>query len=291
LRPFTFFETKRFYRDYTPYDLAVLYGVTGGVPAYIELMDPARTLSENIEAAFFTPSAPLLGEPGNMLRREVRDPAYYNAVLRTIAAGFCKNTDIAEEVGLETSACTAYLKNLIAMRYVNKYTPITEKVGRKTLYEIADNMLRFWYKFIPENISMIQSGMTGRIWRSVAQGIPSFMADVFAEICRQWLEQQNAAGRLPINFIELGRWWGYDTVWKTEAQISILAYEGDDNAIFGDCVWSDEPAGADKLVTLMERSRLFRYSNRHYYLFSRSGFSDECAETAARIGASLVMFE
>jgi hypothetical protein len=117
------------------------------------------------------------------------------------------------------------------------------------------------------------------------------MTDVFAQICRQWLEQQNAAGRLPINFVELGRWWGYDTVWKTEAHISILAYEDDDNALFGDCVWSDEPAGADKLVTLMERSRLFRYSNRHFYLFSRSGFSDECAETAARIGASLVMFE
>ena len=291
LSPFTFFETKRFYSGFPPFDIAILYGVTGGVPKYLGLMDPGLPIEENIRRTFFDPSSFLFEEPSNILRREVRDPAYYNAILRAIAAGCSKNSEIAAAVNLETSACTAYLKNLIALGLVGKHTPTTEKAGKKTIYEIEDNMFRFWYRFVPANMSLIQGGMADRIWRGVAREITVYMSKVFEDICRQWLEQRNLAGLLPANFVEIGRWWGIDHVWKTEAFLPIIAYSDDDHAIFGDCVWSDDPAEAGALVSLVERSRLFRYSNRYLYLFSRSGFTEECAELAGRIGENLVTFE
>ena len=289
--PFTFFELKRYYSAFSPYDIAVVYGVTGGVPKYIDLMDPELPIEENIQRSFFDPSSVLFEEPANILRREVRDPAYYNAVLSAIASGNIKNSDIAAAVGLETSACTAYLKNLVALGLVSKHTPVTEKAGKKTIYEITDSMFRFWYRFVPANLSQIMSGMSNRIWRSVACDMPSFISQVFIDICRLWMEQQNQAGRLPVHFVEIGRWWGSDPVLKTDAVVPILAYADDDHAFFGDCVWSDEPAQAGALISLSERSRLFRYPNRYLYLFSRSGFSVECVETAKRLGANLVMFE
>jgi len=291
LHPFTFFEAKRFYTGFSPFDIAVLFGVTGGVPKYLELMDPELPVEENIRRAFFDPSSYLFEEPANLLRREVRDPTYYNAILRAIAAGHSRNSGIAAAVGLETSATTAYLKNLIAFGLVGKHTPVTEKAGRKTIYEIEDTFFRFWYRFVPDNMSLIKGGMADRIWRNVAREIPAFMSKVFEEICRSWLQQRNDASLLPINIVEIGQWWGVDHVWKTEASIPIIAYSDDNNAIFGDCVWSDNPAGADALASLIERSRLFRYTNIYLYLFSRSGFSDECAEMAHHFGANLVMFQ
>ena len=291
LQPFTFFETKRYYKKFTPFDIAVIYGITNGVPRYLEQMDPELPLRENIQRAFFDDSSFLFEEPANILRREVRDPVYYNAVLRAIASGYSKNSEISLDVGLETSACTAYLKNLISMGIVGKHTPVTEKAGKKTIYEIEDSMFRFWYKFVPDSMSLIKSGAADRAWRGVAQGIPAFMNKVFEEICRIWIAQQNKAGRLPISCVEIGRWWGYDHVWKNETQIPIVAYSDNDIAIFGDCVWSDEPAGADKIISLMERSRLFRCTDRYLYLFSKSGFSDECVESAGRVNANLVSFE
>ena len=291
LRPFTFFETKRYYAGFSAFDIAVIYGLTGGVPGYLELMDPGIPVEDNIRRSFFDPSSFLFEEPANILRREVRDPAYYNAVLKAIAAGYIKNSEIASKTGLETSACTAYLKNLMALGFVEKHTPVTEKSGKKTIYEIADNFFRFWYRFVSDNVSYIQSGAVDRIWRSVASDIPSFMSAVFEDICRQWFRQQNQAGRLPLQYVEIGRWWGTDPVWKRETSIPIVAYADDDRAIFGDCVWSDEPAQAGALISLEERSRGFRYPNRYLYLFSRSGFSDECAGIARRINANLVMFE
>jgi len=291
LRPLTFFEAKKHYSDFSPFDIAVIYGVTGGIPKYIEFMDPGLPIEENIQRAFFDASSPLFEEPANFLRQEVRDPTLYNAVLKAIAAGCSKNSEISNAVGLETSACTAYLKNLMAFGIVGKHTPVTEKVGKKTIYEIEDSMFRFWYRFVPDNMSMIQAGMIDRFWRTVAREIPSFMSTVFEDICRQWVTQRNQAGHLPVSFVEVGRWWGIDPVWKRDAVVPIIAYAGDSHALFGDCVWSDEPAGVNALISLEERSRLFRYPNRYLYLFSRSGFSDDCADAARRVGASLVVFE
>jgi len=291
LQPFNFFETKRYYNGFSPFDIAVIYGVTGGVPRYLEIMDPNLPIETNIRWSFFDTSSFLLEEPSNILRREVRDPAYYNAVLRAIAAGCIKNSDIATAVGLETSACTAYLKNLNSLGLVGKHTPVTEKAGKKTVYEIEDNMFRFWYRFVPDNISLIQSGKSNMIWRSVAQEIPDFMHQVFEDICRQWVELRNNADRLPVKFAEIGRWWGVDPIRKTDVAIPIVAYLDDTHALFADCVWSDEPVSVDVLKTLEDRSWLFRYSNRYIFLFSRSGFTEECVTMAHRIGANLVMFE
>ena len=291
LSPFTFFETKQLYTDFSPYDIAVVYGLTGGVPKYLEYMDSDLSIEDNIRRNFFDTSSFLFEEPANILQREIRDPAYYNAIMRAIATGLKKNSEISSAVGLETSACTAYLKNLMSLGFVGKYTPVAEKAGKKTVYEIEDNLFRFWYRFVYGNMSLIQSGMADRIWRSVALEMPSYMSKVFEDICRQWLRQQNTAGRLPVKFVEIGRWWGVDPVWKTDAAVPIVAYADDDHAIFADCDWSEDPTQIGALTSLFERSRLFRNSNRYLYLFSRSGFSDECTETARRIGATLVLFE
>ena len=291
LNPLTFFEAKKHYSSFSPFDIAVIYGITGGVPKYLNLMNPELTVEENIKNTFFDPSSPLFEEPANFLRREVRDLSYYNAVLKAIAAGYTKNSEIASHVGLETSACTAYLRNLTSFGLVGKFTPVTEKAGKKTIYEIEDSMFRFWYRFVPDNLSLIKSGSIDKIWRSVAQGIPSFMSKVFEDICRQWVVERNQAGKMPVRFVEVGRWWGYDLVSKTDTIIPIVAYSDDNHAFFGDAIWSDEPTGVEALRSLEERSRLFRYPNRHFFLFSRSGFTGECADLARQFNANLVMFE
>ncbi|MCL2627686.1 MAG: ATP-binding protein [Oscillospiraceae bacterium] len=292
LKPFTFFETKKFYSSFSPFDIAVIYGITGGIPYYLNMMRPELSVEENIKNTFFEPSSQLFEEPSVFLRREVRDPAFYNAVLKAIAVGSGKNSEIATTVGLETSACTAYLKNLISFGIVGKHTPVTERAGKKTVYEIEDSMFCFWYRFVYDNIALIHIGAIDRIWRSIAQDVPLFMDKVFKDICRQWVEWRNETGNLPVKYAEVGRWWGYDYVAKTDTNIPIVAYSSDDeHAVFGDAVWSDEPTGEEALRSLEERSRLFRYPNRHLYLFSRSGFTQECADLAAKYGANLVMFE
>ena len=290
LRPFDYFQSKEYYSRFKPEDLAVIYGITGGVPQYLAQMDDTLSVEDNMKRSFFDSSAYLFEEPGNLLKQEVREPAHYNAIIRAIASGSSKNSEISSKVELPTSACTAYLNNLISLGILRKETPITESSTKKTIYAIEDNMFRFWYRFVPDNISLIQAGMADRVWKKVEPQLPAFMGRVFEDICKQWLWRENAAANLPILFANLGRWWGNDPIRKCEAEIDILAYADDDHAIFGECKWTNGYVDTGVLDSLVQRSELFRYRYKYLYLFAKTGFTVGCSEKAKQIGATLITF-
>lgn len=289
--PFDFFETRSYYQNFDPIETAVIYGVTGGVAQYLELMDDTLPVEENIKRSFFDPNAFLFEEPTNLLKQEVREPAHYNAIIRAIATGSTRSSELAGKVGMQTSAIAAYLKNLISLGIVHKETPITETSSRKTIYRISDSMFRFWYRFVPDNAALIQTGMTDRLWRKVQPQIPAFMGSVFEDICKQWLWRENTLDRLPVSFIDLGRWWGNDPIRRQEAEIDILAVPDEDAALFAECKWTNEKVDVGVLDTLIQRSELFHYSKKHLYVFSKTGFTESCVDKARQLDATLVCFD
>jgi AAA+ ATPase superfamily predicted ATPase len=224
------------------------------------------------------------------LQQEVREPAQYNAVIRAIATGCTKSSEIADRTGLQSSALAVYLRNLISLGIVMKEEPVTGDRKRKTRYRIADSMFRFWYRFIPGNTALIQGGMADEAWRRIQPQLSAFMGGVFEDICRQWLWRENGAGRLPLTFTSAGRWWGNDKIRKQEAEVDILAYSDSAEAIIAECKWTNARVPADALETLEERGRIFSYRNTYLYLFSKTGFTAACKKRAAQTGARLVDF-
>jgi len=284
LEPLSFSETARFYSRFSAENLANVYGITGGVPLYLEQIDDARGLKENVIRSFLKPSAYLFEEPINLLKQEVRDPANYNAIIKAIADGSTRLSEIAGKVGLETSACAVYLKNLIDLGIVRKEQPIGSSSSRKGLYAISDQLFRFWYRFIPPHMSMIQNGLHEQVWERIEALLPQYMGYVFEEICRQYLWQENARGDLPLRFTELGRWWGTDPARKVEAEIDILAIGDGNKALFCECKWTSADVDLPVLETLIERSRLLPYPEKRYVLFSKRGFTKRCRDVAAKRG-------
>ena len=57
-----------------------------------------------------------------------------------------------------------------------------------------------------------------------------------------------------------------------------------DTALFAECKWTNEKVDRGVLETLIKRSKLFSYTNVHYYLFSKSGFTKGCIEKAEEMG-------
>ena len=122
-----------------------------------------------------------------MLKQEVREPAIYNAVITAIATGCSKMNEISNKIDEDTSVCATYIKNLITLGIVKKESPYGEKSSRKTIYSIEDNMFRFWYRFVPENTSIISRGATDLAYKRIAPELSSYMGGVFEEICKQYL--------------------------------------------------------------------------------------------------------
>ena len=111
-----------------------------------------------------------------------------------------------------------------------------------------------------------------------------YMGPVFEEICKQWMWRQNKQGLLPFTFLALELWWRSDPRKKSEAEIYIVASDGENSLLFCECKWTNKPVDATVLETLIERSQLLSAVNLQYVVFLKSGFTDECREIAKNIG-------
>lgn len=135
-------ETAVFHPNLSAEDNSLIYGITGGVPHYINKLDVRDSVDEAL-LDNFDRSSYLYEEPGNALKQELRESAVYNAIIKAIAEGASRMNDIKMKVGEENSVVSKYLKTLIDLGIAKKETPITEKPGKKTIYLLADNFLPF----------------------------------------------------------------------------------------------------------------------------------------------------
>ncbi len=284
LQPFDFEETCRCFQHFTAEEKALVYGIMGGTPQYLLQMDDGCSIEENVKNTYLNPTSAIFEEPTNLLKQEVREPAIYTAIITAIATGASRMSEISGKVGEETNVCSTYLKNLISLGIVRKETPYGEKASKKAIYTIEDNMFRFWYRFVPENASMIARGAADLVYQRIEPHLAEYMGKVFEEICKQYLWKLLLEGICPVEFISLGRWWGNDPVNKCQAEIDVMGEQDKTTALFAECKWTNEKIDLAVLETLIERSKLFRYKKTHFFLFSKSGFTKGCTEKAKELG-------
>lgn len=233
IRPFDFFEACNYFTKLSSIDKALAYGIVGGTPQYLMQLDENLSIEENIKNTHLNPASSIFEEPNNLLKQEVREPAIYNAVITAIATGSSKMNEISNKIDEETSVCASYIKNLITLGIIKKESPYGEKSSRKTIYSIEDNMFRFWYRFVPENTSLISRGATDLAYRRIAPEISSYMGSVFEDICKQYLWKLLLERRCEVDFSDLGRWWGTNPKTKTQEEIDIMGADKD-AALFGE---------------------------------------------------------
>ena len=284
LKPFDFEETCRYFKNMSAEDKALMYGIVGGTPQYLLQMNDKMSIEENVKNTFLDPVSFLFEEPSNLLKQEVREPAVYTAVITAIAEGATRMAEISTKVGEETSVCSGYLKSLINLGIVRKETPYGEKSSRKSIYNIEDNMFRFWYRFVLHNNSIIARGAADLAYKRIEPHLSEYMGKVFEDICMQYLWKLALEGKCPIEFQDLGRWWGNDPLTRSQTEIDIMGEQDKNTALFGECKWTNEKVDVGVLDLLIKRSRIFSYSNVHYYLFSKSGFTQGCIEKANALG-------
>lgn len=292
LLPFDFEETCRYFKHFSNEDKALAYGIVGGTPQYLLQLDDKLSIEENIKNAFLDPVSFLYEEPINLLKQEVREPAIYTAIIAAIAMGSSRMSEISSKVGEDTNICAAYLKNLVSLGIVQKETPYGEKASRRSVYSIEDNMFRFWYRFVFENNSIIARGAVDLAYKRIKPQLSDYMGKVFEEICTQYLWKQLLSGNCPIEFTSLGRWWGNNPKEKRQEEIDIMGEQDKTTALFAECKWTNERVDLAVLETLIKRSELFGYKQKHFYLFAKTGFTKGCVDKAAEIGnVTLVAYD
>ena len=300
IEPLDYKETAVFHPNLSAEDNSLIYGITGGVPHYINKLDVRDSVDEALLDNFFDRSSYLYEEPGNLLKQELREPAIYNAIIKAIAEGASRMNDIKMKVGEENSVVSKYLKTLIDLGFVIKNVPITEKNperSRKSLYYVSDNFIRFWFRYVYpykgelelDNQQIVLDEMEKDfIQKFVAFSYELSLIHIFAELCRK--------GQIDFAPSRIGSYWRNDNEGDTE--IDVAAVDNQHKRLFlGECKYHAKPVDVAVYSALQEKGQskeltaAFKGYEIVYGLFSKSGFTDRLVKMAAENSNLILIHE
>jgi AAA+ ATPase superfamily predicted ATPase len=281
--PFDYFDCAEMFPNFSFEDKMTLYGVTGGIPEYASRLDKNISVRDNLRELFFSPSGRLFEEPSSLLKQELKAPQTYNGIIAAIASGHSRLNEIATAVGIETSQCSNMLVTLISLGLVKKELPAVNPSPRKSIYALSDQMFRFWYRCVLPNLSRISAGLGEKVCDEiVAQRLAAFMGNVFEECAKQYMWRLLRIGKAPVDFSDIGRWWGSNRREKREEKIDFIAWGGN-AAIFGECKWRNAATDSGVLDELVLKSEcLGQFEEKWYFLFSKSGFTEALTKRASQ---------
>ncbi len=241
LRPFDHRESAAFHRDYSEADLARTYGICGGVPLYLEAWNQHQSVEQNIARLFLDETSILAREPDFLLREELRDLTTYHALLMEMAGGSAMPGDIAARAGIDPRTIHYHLGVLCDLGYVARHYPVTGKrpVVRAVRYRLDDPVLRFWFRFVFPNQSLIRAMGPQRAFADLVRPhLDSWFGDCFERLCRECLPLIYAREGVNSAF-ETGQYW------DSRVQINVVGVRKDQWIDLGECKWGEEsPAKA-----------------------------------------------
>lgn len=284
LQPLPFGVLTSFFPSYSPTERANIYACVGGVPQYLELLDPKNSAETNMRSLLS--SSMIMDDAAALLRDQLGEPRNYVAIVEAIAAGFTRSSDIAKMSDLQDSSISKYLGVLQNIGIVTREVPAIEsrpersKLGR---YRIIDHYLRFYYRFLAPARTNLERGYSEQVWQNIKKHLPEFVGThIFEELCREWVLWKGDAGKLPFVPRRVGASWG-----KGKPQIDVMAVNEDDHSILlGECKWLNEPMRKNLVVDFLARAKFAipEPNDRWkvtYAFFSRLGFTDEARAAAA----------
>ncbi|AGB37025.1 ATP-binding protein [Natronococcus occultus] len=273
LQPFSFQQA----REAIGYDIGDAirsYSVTGGTPMYLTLFDYDDSLATNIQTRILSPTAVLYNEPEFLLRTELRNPARYMSILEAVALGHTTPNEISGATGIDSGPLSKYLQTLRRLRLIDRKIPVTAsaKKSKRSRYHVADEFLRFWFRFVEPNRSSIEEAPQVVFEGTIEPNLSTHTARTFEDICQEaiWegIRQENLEP-----YSEVGPWW----YGETEIDIVGLA-PGDDRILLAECKWTNEPVGHALVDDLRSKTENVRWGSpnrdEQFALFSKSGFVD-----------------
>ena len=271
--PFSFQQAREVI-SYDIQDAIRSYAVTGGTPMYLTLFDYTQSLAANIQSHVLSPSAVLYNEPEFLLRTELRNPARYMSILEAVALGHTTPNEISGATGIDSGPLSKYLQTLRRLRLIERDVPVTAsgKKSKRSRYRVADEFLRFWFRYVEPNRSSIEEAPEIVYDGTIQPDLPTHVATTFEDVCQEAVWEGIRRGTFD-PYSEVGRWW------YGEEEIDIVGLApNDDRVLLAECKWTTDPVGEDLVESLRAKAEHVRWGpadrDERFAMFSKSGFVD-----------------
>jgi AAA+ ATPase superfamily predicted ATPase len=251
-------------------------------------------VKENALATILRPNTYLSQEPEWLLLEDLRREVIYGSILRAVAQGERKPSDIARAIGKDSAQDIAQqLATLQDLGLLYREVPVTEKRqarSRNSLYYLADNYLDFWYRFVDPARSLVAQDLGEEIWeRTIVPNLHAYISrPAFERACRDFLWRARRAGKLPadLHFTEVGTWWG-----AGDKELDVVCLDANASVVLvGSCKWTNALMDVAEYAALLsdvkavasdlkiEKEAVGTIAGPWLALFSRSGFTPRLVE-------------
>lgn len=205
---------------YTPEDLLALYTYTGGVAEYVEMMiDAGATEKELMTEKFIGKNSYFIYEGKNMLIEEFgKDYSRYFEILQLIASGYTTRSEIEDIMKVEISGYITKLEN--DYNLISRNMPMFQKTNRNIHYQIEDNFLRVWFRYIYKYGYMLEVGANKKLKIIMDKDYTTYTGKVLEKYFTAKLIESEL-------FTHISSWWDR----KGENEIDIIAADEIENKV------------------------------------------------------------
>lgn len=198
--------------NYTHEDLLALYAYTGGVAEYVEMMMDAGAIDkERMTDKFVAKNSYFIYEGKNMLIEEFgKEYARYFEILQLIASGYTTRSEIESVMKVELAGYLTKLENDYSL--ISRYVPLFQKTNRNIRYQIEDNFLRIWFRYIYKYSYMVEVGANKKLKMVLDRDYTTYIGRVLEKYFKAQLMETEC-------YTRIASWWDR----KGENEIDIIA--------------------------------------------------------------------
>ncbi|HXC24994.1 MAG TPA: ATP-binding protein [Gemmatimonadaceae bacterium] len=297
LEPFDYYDAARLASFPAARDRALAYGIFGGTPRYLAVVDPARSLATNVIQSMLSTNGNVRIQVETVIAQEhgLRDMSEYHAVLGAIGAGATDRNEIAQQTGLtNTAAFRVRLDKLVDLGLIEATRNFGANEARPYRYRLTDPALRFYYGVVARYRSELDSDTPASVWEEhVVPMVDAYMGLVFERMAVQGYLRFRQHRRLPM-VREWGRWEGLDRD-RRQVEIDLVARRTDGRMLTGAVKWNARPATIALHTTHVDMLRRLAESGHAWaaealepeailYYLAAGGFKADFRRQAAKQG-------
>jgi uncharacterized protein len=196
LDPFTLAETEAFLRNkgasFSRYQIIQLYMVLGGVPFYLELIDPSKSATQNINDLCFARRAVLRREFDNLYASLFANATQHIQIIEALAqkASGLERIELLQTAKIKDGGtATKILRELEESSFIRKFPGYGIK-SRKVVYQLTDFYSLFFLEFVKHS-----SDLDTDLWNTSIDdpAIRAWSGYAFELVCLTHLPQIKSA--------------------------------------------------------------------------------------------------
>lgn len=159
-------DVNKFWRDnayISAYEKFKLLSVTGGVPRYVEEINPKLTAEENIKNLCYLPNGLLFNEFDTIFNDVFgKNDKKYRQIVSALVNGNCEQSELSRKLQIpQSGAFSEQLNALESAGFIQRDFCWDIKKNAKTSskYRLKDNYLRFYLKYIEPHYDLIKKNI------------------------------------------------------------------------------------------------------------------------------------